>query len=127
MRPVIECVRCGERKSHYARSLCGACYQAVRKAGDLVDFEVERDFSLDVDEVVVDRAVAWLLCYHRTVPTAERYDKRHFVDRPRMSRGERIEVLRRTRHAVPRWVAVRGLGISSKLAHQYFEDAGVAA
>lgn len=126
MRPIIECARCAKDKPHYARGICGACYQWLvdNHRDGLADYPLTRNApTLDVDDVQVDRAVDWLIAY-AAVPANRPALK---GTRPRLTRGERIEVLRRTRHNVPTWIAIAALGISGGYAPRYLEAAGMAS
>lgn len=121
-RPKGECPGCDRYMTIHARGLCGACYQRLRvyNPDGLADHPTRFNRDLDVDDVQVDRAVDWLYGYAALAP-AER--RQHRSSRPRLTQGERIEVLRRTRHAVPRWVAIEALGISGSYAARYLERA----
>lgn len=118
MSRVIECAHCGSARPHKSRGLCGTCYRRLRYADQLVDFPVSRDFSMDVDEVQVDRAVDWMVA-HACLPWAERAENR--ATRPCLTRGERIAVLERALHLMPRWAAIEALGISGHYASRYLE------
>lgn len=118
--PSIVCPDCGLERLHYARGLCAKCYCRAKKARRLDDYPSLRDTSMDVDHVQVDRVVDWLVAYSNTAPAA-RPDLRR--SRPALTRGERLEVLRRTRHTVPPWVAVEALGINGRYATRYLEQA----
>lgn len=129
MRRMVTCARCGQDKEHSARGLCHACCRYLRYhcPDELADYPATKDHSMVVDDVQVERAAQWLVAFHRTVPRADRYNREHLDARPRLSRGEKIEVLRRTRHDVPPWIAINALGISGGRARWYLESAGVAA
>lgn len=123
-RPVGACARCGRQRPIQARRLCNTCYgKAFKPWGvvDLADYAPERDFSLEVDEVVVDRAVQWAIAACRTTPSRQRHYARNLPDRPRLSRGEKIAVLRRVTPEVGAWAASRVLGINSQFTRQFLD------
>ena len=76
-----------------------------------------------VDDVVVDWAVDWLITLART-PRPERR-RIQGTTRPTLTRGEKLEVLRRTRHDVPRAVALEALGISGRHWTMIAREAGL--
>lgn len=117
---LIECARCQQDRPHKARGLCQNCYEIVRRAGDLPDYPLVQDRSMDNDDIAVDRAVHWLQA-HAALPPALRRDDR--ANRPHLTQGERIQVLARTRHTVPKWVAIGALGINGTYATRYLKQA----
>lgn len=120
-RRIVECLRCETEQQHWARGLCQRCYNFHAKRDELDQFPATV-MSLDVDEVQVQRAVDWIIAYAAMAP-ADRVDYRK--RRPAMTRGERIEVLRRVRFNVRLHVATRALGISGRKVNEYFDAAGI--
>ena len=94
-RRIAICAKCDRERGIKARGLCAACYEVIlvwdREA--LADYPTRmRDPSMDVDEVMVDRAVEWVMNTWSLSP-AEREPMRipH-----RLTLGEQVEVMRRT-------------------------------
>lgn len=125
---LIECLRCEDARPHWSRGLCQRCYNYVIKyARDQLEVYPSTVMSMDVDEVLVQRMVDWLITYDAMTP-ADRADyRRHRPARRRgeLTRGERIEVLRRTRYNVRPHVATRALGISGRKVPEYLTAAGI--
>lgn len=125
---IVECLRCEEDWPHWSRGLCQRCYNHVIKyERDQLEAYPSTVMSMDVDEVLVQRLVDWLIVYDAMSP-AERLDyrsRRPARNRGEMTRGERIEVLRRTRYNVRPHVATRALGISGRKVPEYLTAAGI--
>lgn len=114
------CAECDRSKTFYARGLCSKCYRQLKQQGRLDEYPVV-DHE-DVDEVVVDRAVSWLLGL-AGLPWRDRRRMQQ-TTRPRLTRAERVEVLKRTRYDVSPAVALEALGVG-KLYRYYLETAGL--
>jgi len=106
----VDCVHCGEHAPHYGRGLCKVCYHSLKYRGELDEYPTTDPF--EVDEVVVDRAVQWVIKIAGTLPRSERRRVQRDT-RPKLTMGEKLEVLRRTRYDVAKWVAVEALGIGA--------------
>lgn len=117
----VDCVHCGEHAPHYGRGLCKVCYHSLKYRGELDEYPTTDPF--EVDEVVVDRAVQWVIKIAGTLPRSERRRVQRDT-RPNLTMGEKLEVLRRTRNDVAKWVAVEALGIGAAYRY-YLESAGL--
>lgn len=123
-RRLINCSRCERERPHKARGLCTTCYSKAFKPWgvvDLIDYAPTRDFSTEVDEVAVDRAVQWVIAACRTTPSRQRHYARNLPDRPSLSRGEKVVALRRLQREVGVWSASRALGINSHFTRQFID------
>ena len=118
----VDCVHCGEHAPHCGRGLCKVCYHSLKYRGELDEYPTTDPF--EVDEVVVDRAVQWVIKIAGTLPRPERR-RIQGTTRPTLTRGEKIEVLRRTCHDVPRAVALEALGVSGRLYRPLAREAGL--
>lgn len=129
MRRIVTCARCGQDREHSARGLCHSCCGYLRNnhPDELADYPPTKDHSMEVDHVQVDRAVQWVTAFLRTVPWADRNNPEHRSTRPRLSRGEKIEVLRALPHGMSPWRAASALGISGGYIARYLDAAQVAS
>lgn len=128
-RPIVTCRACERDRTHHARGLCRGCYKKARlgRGLDLADYRPTRDFTMTVDEVVVDRAARWVIHVYRTTPSLYRRFRSDLPDRPALSRGEKIAVLHRVRFDVPLWAAGRALGINAVDTRRYAAMGGEVA
>lgn len=117
----VDCLHCGEHAPHYGRGLCKVCYHSLKYRGELEEYPTTDPF--EVDEVVVDRAVQWVIKIAGTLPRSERRRVQRDT-RPKLTMGEKLEVLRRTRYDVSPAVALEALGVG-KLYRYYLETAGL--
>lgn len=124
---IVACARCDRERPHHGRNLCRSCYQWACINRRLNDYPPTRDQSMDIDEVVVERAAEWLDRYYRSTTGPERRARAGLEGRPPLSRGEKIAVLAATRRRVPAHVATRALGISGSRAAGFLAAAAVAA
>lgn len=94
-RRIAICAKCDRERGIKARGLCASCYQVLLEWNPegLADYPTrKRDPSMDVDEVMVDRAVEWVL-HMISLPVHERASKKY---PHRLTLGEQVEVMRRT-------------------------------
>lgn len=105
MRPAT----CHPDRPHKSRGLCKRCYNRACEDGRLDSYPLRIDTSMEVDEVVVDRAVEWAIRTYNTTTNQQRKSKLP-SDRPRLTRGEKIEAMRKAERSIPRSVAACLLG-----------------
>ena len=98
---------CHPEKPHVARGLCKRCYDRASREGRLNEYPLESEF--EPDEIAVDRAVEWAIHTYKNTTKKERNAGR--ADRPRLTRVEKVEALRRAERFIPRTVAARLLSV----------------